>query len=61
MKKEERDEGEERMSIAGKPDWYSFSSISWPPDGKDGRHKGIQTTFAGDLELKEHMTATYWG
>ena len=62
MEKEEKDESEERMSIAGKPDWYSFSSISWPlPDSKDSRHKGIHKTFAGDMELKENMTATYWG
>ena len=62
MKKEERDEREKRMGKTGKPDWYSFSSISWPlPDSKDSRHKGIHKTFAGDMELKENMTATYWG
>ena len=62
MKKEEKDEREECMSKAGKPDGCSFSPISWPPpDSKDSRNQGMQKTFAGDGKLTEHMTATYWG
>ena len=63
MKKEEKDEREECMSNAGKPDGCSFSPISWlSPDSKDSRNQGMQKTFAGDDgKWTEHMTATYWG
>ena len=62
MKKEEKNEREERMGKTGKPDWYSYSSIRWlRRDGEESRMKRIHKTFVGDGELKEHMTATYWG
>ena len=62
MKKEERDEREKRMGKTGKPDWYSLSWISWQPlDSKETGMKRTHKTFVGDGELKEHMTATYWG
>jgi hypothetical protein len=50
------------MSKAGKPDGRSLYPISWPPpDSKDSRNQGVHKTFAGDEELKEYMTVTYWG
>jgi hypothetical protein len=50
------------MAKTGKPDWYSYSSIRWlRRDGEESRMKRIHETFVGDGELKEHMTATYWG
>ena len=55
-------EYEERMIKEGKLDRYSFSPISWLPlASKDSRNQGMYKTFAGDGEIKEHMTATYWG
>ena len=62
MKKEEKDNREEFMIKATKPDWCSLSPISWlPPDSKDCRKQETRKTFAGDGEISEHMTATYWG
>jgi len=55
-------EHEERMIKEGKPDGSSFPPISWLPlDSKYSRNQGMDKTFAGDGELTEHMTATYWG
>ena len=57
-----KDENEERMSKAGKPDWSAFRPVSWPPpDSKDSRNQEMRKTLAVNRELKEHLTATYWG
>ena len=58
----EKNDNEERMSKAGEPDWVAFSPASWlSPDSKDSRNQEVHKTFAGNRELKEHLTATYWG
>ncbi len=57
-----KDESEERMSKAGKPDWVAFSSVIWPSmDSNDSRNQEMHKTFADNRESKEHLTATYWG
>ena len=61
MKKEENDKREEPMIKAIKPTWCSLSPISWPPVSNDRRNQEIHKTFAGDGELTDHITATYWG
>jgi hypothetical protein len=62
VKKEEKGKREDIRNEAGKPLWYNSSQVSWPPlDGKDSRNQGMQKTFAGDGELTENMTASYWG
>jgi hypothetical protein len=62
MKKEEKGKREDITSEAGKPRWYYSSQVSWPPlDGKDSRNQRMQKTFAGDGELTENRTASYWG
>jgi len=62
IQRREKMEHEERMIKEGKPDGSSFPPISWLPlDSKDSRNQGMDKTFAGDGELTEHMTATYWG
>ena len=62
MKKEEKDKREECMIKATKPDWCYLSPGSWPPpDSKDCRNQEIHKTIAGEGEITEYMTATYWG
>lgn len=57
-----KDESEERMSKVGEPGWSAFSPVSWPPpDSKYSKSQETRKTFAVNRELKEHVTATYWG
>ena len=63
MRKEKKDGREEPIRKAGKPCWYYVDPVSLPLRGsKDSRKEGMMNeTFVIDGELKENMTATYWG
>jgi len=59
MKKEEKDECNERLIKAGRSDWrFSFPTNRPPVVRNDQKTK----EFAAQNEVvPEHMTATYWG
>ena len=62
MKNDKKNEKEEFTSKAGKLIWHYFFPISSPPPkSEDSRNEGMYRIFAGDEELNENMTATYWG
>jgi hypothetical protein len=63
MKKEEKDESNERETDQrGKLDWRFLTPIGWPtPDSRNSRNQEMHKILVGGEESTDHIMATYWG